>query len=291
MISNARMAKIISRNSIYHQGEAPLRLNEFFPKHPVFTVEELADFLAARGSGNPWTRKALLAYHQKRGRILRVRRGLYVVVPPGVSPEACPVDPYLVATKMADDAVLAYHTALEFHGKAYSVHERFVYLTGRASRPVTFRSYRFRGVLFPRALRRKRQEEFGVVVADRAGVSVRVTNLERTLVDVLDRPDLGGGWEETWRSLESIEFLDLEQVVKYALLLGNATTVAKVGLFLEQHREALMVEEAYLRRLRRRRPRQPHYLVSGRRRPGRFVAAWNLVVPVEVLERSWGEVT
>ena len=32
------------------------------------------------------------------------------------------VDPYLVAAKMTEDAVLAYHTALEFHGRAYSVH-------------------------------------------------------------------------------------------------------------------------------------------------------------------------
>ena len=49
------------------------------------------------------------------------------------------------------------------------------------------------------------------------------TSLERTLVDVLDRPDLTGSWEEIWRSLESIEFFDIEQIVEYVLLLENAT--------------------------------------------------------------------
>jgi hypothetical protein len=39
-------------------------------------------------------------------------------------------------------------------------------------------------------------------------------------VDVLDRPRLSGGWEEVWRSLETIPFLDLDQVVQYALLLA-----------------------------------------------------------------------
>ena len=86
---------------------------------------------------------------------------------------------------------------------------------------------------------------------------LRVTNLERTLVDVLDRPGLSGSWEEIWRSLESVEFFDLDKVVEYALLLGNATTAAKVGFFLEQHRETLMVEDRHLKELQVP-ARQPH---------------------------------
>ena len=109
-------------------------------------------------------------------------------------------------------------------------------------------------------------------------------------MDVLDRPDLGGEWEEIWRSLESVEFFDLDKVVEYALLLSNSTTVAKVGFFLEQHREALMVSEEHLRSLGRHRPRQPHYLELTRKRSGRLVTTWNLVVPNELLERSWSEV-
>lgn len=31
-------------------------------------------------------------------------------------------------------------------------------------------------------------------------MELRVASLERTLVDVLDRPDLAGSWEEVWRS-------------------------------------------------------------------------------------------
>lgn len=267
-----------------------MKLNKFFSTHPVFTVSELDKFLAQQGSRNHWTRKALLAHHRKQGRILPVRRGLYAVVPPGASPDTCPVDPYLLAARMTDDAVLGYHTALEFHGNAYSVYEQFFYLAERKSAPATFRSYRFRCVLFPRKLRAQGKMNFGVQVGERAGIPVRVTSLERTLVDVLDRPDLGGSWEEIWRSLESVEFFDLNRVVDYALLLGNATTVAKVGFFLDQHRDPLMVEEAHLRPLRDHRPRNPHYLSRGARKPGHFIPDWNLIVPAAVLERSWAEV-
>lgn len=126
---------------------------------------------------------------------------------------------------------------------------------------------------------------------DRSGMEVRVTSLERTMVDVLNRPDLSGGCEEIWRSLESVEFFDLDKVVEYALLLGNATTAAKVGFFLEQHREPLMVKEKYLKSLRSLRPRQPHYLDRDKRKSGRLVSGWNLVVPREVFERTWAEVS
>jgi predicted transcriptional regulator of viral defense system len=192
---------------------------------------------------------------------------------------------------MTRDAVLAYHTALEFHGKAYSIYERFFYLTGRKSLPVAFRSYQFRCILFPKALRTSGQESFEVKTGERAGLSVRATSLERTFVDLLDRPDLGGSWEEIWRSLESIEFFNLDKVVEYALLLGNATTAAKVGFFLEQHREDFMVDDSFLQALRDHRPQSPHYMVRRSRKPGRLVANWNLVVPQEILYRSWEDVT
>ena len=197
---------------------------------------------------------------------------------------------YLLAAKMAPDAVLGYHTALEFHGKAYSVYNRLHYLSARRSLPVMFRNYEIRRVSVPQPLLTKGKEMFGVLRHRRSGSELHVTDLERTLVDVLHRPDLTGSWEEIWRSLESVEFFDIEQVVKYVLLLENATTAAKVGFFLEQHREDLMVDDVHLKPLQKLRPRQPHYLERGNRKGCRWMKKWNLMVPDEILNQSWGEV-
>jgi predicted transcriptional regulator of viral defense system len=263
---------------------------DFFRSNPVFTrADFVASTAAAAGRGHR-TPDLLLAYYVGKGRLLRLRRSLYAVVEPGANRQTQSVDPFLVAAKLADDAVLAYHTALEFHGKAYSVHERLVYLTAKVVRPFQFRGQIFRGVPFPRALASHGQRLFDVKTLDRVGVGVRVTSLERSLVDVLARPDLGGGWEEVWRSLELVEFFDLDRVIEYALLLENATTAAKVGFFLDQHREALMVEDKHLQPLRERRPRSPHYLERRERSDSRLVAAWNLIVPERILRRAWREV-
>ena len=267
-----------------------MSLKQFFATHPVFTTEDLVEHRGRNNSESRWTRKAILAQYRKQGRLVLVRRGLYAVVPPGSNPETFTPDPYLLAAKITDDAVLAYHTALEIHAKAHSVFEEFYFLSHKPPKPTQLHSQLFRGVLFAKALRDKGREEYGVKIVDRSGLDVKVTGLERTLVDVLDRPDLGGGWEEIWRCLESVEFFDLGKVVEYVRLLDNATTAAKVGYFIDRHRQALMVDSQYLDRLKKLRPKQPHYLDRDSRGKGRLVSEWNLVVPDYVTDRGWEEV-
>jgi predicted transcriptional regulator of viral defense system len=260
---------------------------EFFDRNPVFTREE---FLALKeGTRSPLTSRNLLAHHTGTGRLLRVRRGLYATVPRGVEPAAARLDPYLLATKLAPDAVVAYHAALQFHGKAYSVSTRFTYLTVRRLRAFRFRDAEFVAVRCPAPLRVFPHMGGGVLDQPHAGGRVRVTTLERTLVDVLDAPQHGGGWEEVWRSLESVEFFDLDAVVEYTLKLDSSLTAARVGFFLDQHRQTLMVEDQHLGALRARAPAQPLYL-DRKREPGKLVRPWNLVVPERVLSRSWGAV-
>ncbi len=267
-----------------------MKHEKFLFRHPVFTGEELAAHLASRGEVGRRSQEAFLAYYTRVGRVIRVRRGLYAVVPAGTDPESYPVDPYLIAGKLTSDAALSHHTALEFHGRAYSVWNQLIYSASRPVESITFRLHGFRGVRFPETLRRAGMEHFDILGLECSGMRVRVASLERTLVDVLHRPDLSGGWEEIWRSLESVEFFNFDRVVEYVLLLGNATTAAKVGFFLEQRRKDLMVEERHLSPLRELRPRQPHYMDRNRKKPGCLVKDWNLVVPNEAFERSWAAV-
>ncbi|NLN02739.1 MAG: transcriptional regulator, partial [Lentisphaerae bacterium] len=102
-----------------------MKAQDIFLKQPVFTLADLRHSLDREHSCNKRSREALVSYHLRHGHLIRIRRGLFAVVPPGADPESYPVDPYLVAAKSADDAVLAYHTALEVHGKAHSVFERY----------------------------------------------------------------------------------------------------------------------------------------------------------------------
>jgi predicted transcriptional regulator of viral defense system len=161
---------------------------------------------------------------------------------------------------------------------------RFHYLTAARAQVFEFRGSEF----VPVRARSASLLDDGVVEQAHAGGVARVTTLERTLVDVLDVPRHCGGWEEIWRSLELVEFFDLDAVVALTIKRGSALTAARVGFFLEQHRELLMVEDRHLDALRAHAPAQPLYL-DRKREPGKVVRSWNLVVPERILERRWEE--
>lgn len=260
---------------------------DFFARNPVFRSEE---FCAWRRSSSPHriakANNALLAYHVQAGHLIHIRRGLYATVPPGFDSEVLSVDPYLLASKLTEDALIAYHSALQLQGRAYSLHQRFPFLTKHPIRPLEFRGIHFVAVSIPQALLSTGREHFATETHRHAGGIIRTTNLERTTVDLLARPNLGGGLEEVWRSLELIEFLDLDQVVEYTLMLNSATTAAKVGFFLESHQQTLMVEPQHLERLEQHTPRSPHYMLRNHRKHGSFVKRWNLFAPRVLVNSS-----
>lgn len=265
-----------------------MSLPDFFAQHPVFTREDLVCHLVAR-SGHlpkPRTVQALVRYHQKTGRILMVRRGLYATVPPGSTPDTVPVDAYLVGAQGCPGGVLAYHTALELHGLAHSTFESIQILVSSSVRGWRFRGVDYRPIRSRKALGQDALH-LGVEKLDRRGVDLRVTTPARTLVDVLDRPDLGGGWEEVWRSLETLRWVEADEVQAYLERLGNATTSALVGFFLEQHQETLPVNPSVLQALEPLRPQHKQYL--DRKRGGRLAKRWNLIVPEALWVSRWEE--
>ncbi len=261
----------------------------YIATHPVFRFDEFLAEHARDGRRQRTASVSSLRQHLAAGNLLRVRRGLYASVPRGVRPEEHQVDPYLVASKLADDAIVAYHAALQLLGKAHSLSHQITYLTRYRLRPFEFQGTRFIPVLAPAAVRAL--PDFGghIIEVPRHGGRVRVTDHERTAVDVMDSYEYGGGFEEIWRSLSSIEFFDIDAIIEYVRRLRAASTAARIGLFLEQHRERLMVEDRHIDALRALAPKQPRYF-DGRRSPGRLVAAWNLIVPEEILDGSWEEI-
>jgi len=153
---------------------------------------------------------------------------------------------------------------------------------------VRFRGEQFRSVNAPEKLLRAGKERFGTEKVERLGVKILTTGKERRLVEALEHSGYCGGFEETYRCLEKMPYLQHEIVLQYLALREQKNLFAMVGFFLEQHREDFHVEESLLQSLERHKPAQPLYWDRARK-GGILMKRWNLIVPRAAAERSWEE--
>ena len=100
----------------------------------------------------------------------------------------------------------------------------------------------------PKALAAAGKADYMTMSMDRQGVVIRVTAVERTVVDVLHRPELAGGVEEVLKSLDLVRYLDPAKVADYVELLDNRSLASVSGWWLEMRRGALGVTDDVLAR-------------------------------------------
>lgn len=266
-------------------------LRVFFAEHTIFTSDEFKAYLHSKGTTNSHTQAASLNYHLKQGHIVRIKRGLFASVSPLFEPVTMPIDPFVLAAKLAPDAILSHHTALELHGVAYSSYHVFTFLTQVGLKSFEFRGHTFKVIKPPKLLRAEEQEKVACEQQKRQGIVLTLTSLERTFVDVIDKPNLAGGWEEILLSFEMIAVMDIELLLQYTLLLNKVSLTSKVGYFLEYYQKIWGVSETQLKRLEQQASKSKIYLERTVRESGKLISRWNLVVPNAIIERIWDELS
>jgi len=141
--------------------------------------------------------------------------------------------------------------------------------------------FRWRGVLFratrsPIPLAKLGKETWAVQAADIHGILVPLTSIERSIVDAVARPGLGGGWEEIDQCVGSVSYLRADLIGEYLRLLGSSVLAARVGFLLERHAESLGLEAKQLDEIAEMRPKSKVYLDGRKRESGRLMKRWNL---------------
>lgn len=177
----------------------------------------------AQELGNVRSAQTLLMRYQKQGYVSKVRRGLYCVN--NIATHLPEANKFQVASAVTPTSYIAYHAAMEYHGLAHQV-----YYDVAVGGEQTFNAFEFDGNHF--AFHR---------IPVHIGVDnpitdshVRVTNVERTMVDCIDRIDLCGGWEELTNCLMSVQYLREEMLITILKAYDKIALYKKVGFLLEK---------------------------------------------------------
>jgi predicted transcriptional regulator of viral defense system len=203
------------------------QLNRAFPG--PFTP---ADAAAATNADRNRTGR-LLRQLADQGWISRLRRGLYTTVPlEAGDPKSWSADPWAIAAVALAPGYVGGWTALNHWDLTDQVFSTTVFVT---SRPVARRDHRI-GAARLELRHRSASALFGTRRVWRDGIPVPVSDRERTLIDCLDEPSLGGGLRHTTEALanyaESGE-TSWPRVLEYGDRLGNRTVFKRLGYIAE----------------------------------------------------------
>lgn len=195
----------------------------------------------------------------KQGLIRRVRKDLYVSV--SLETHQPTVNKFEIASRLSPTACVSHHAALEFYGYANQV---FYDLTFISQSKV--KAFDFDGVSY-------RQIFSGVSEGVSEQNGVRVTDLERSVLDCIDDVEKVCGLEELEACLDAIPSLNEGKLRQYLPLYGKAFLYQKTGYLLEKRKTDLKLSESFFD-FCRREVASPRYLEKG----SRLNKRWNLYV-------------
>lgn len=195
------------------------------------TVFRLHDVETITGQSPPSARSFVRKLVQ-RGIATRVKPGLYVLVPSELGREKTYLgNPYVLGRE-----IIYPHDYYVSHGSAMEIHRMTTHpqLAVTVSTPVLRRPLWVLGTEY-RFVRWRPDRAFGIEsVWVTKQDAVRVSNIERTVVDGLEKPRYCGGVVEVaaglWRRRGDI---DLRRLSAYAVELGVAAVCKRLGFMLE----------------------------------------------------------
>jgi predicted transcriptional regulator of viral defense system len=225
-----------------------------------------------RLTGNAGAANSLLSDYQKKGYISSVKRNLYVAQ--SMETGDAVASRYFIGSHITDEAYLTHHAAFEYHGLANQVYYE-VYVSG-AKR---FASFEFDDVTYRYVAPRL---EAGV--EDRPD-GVRVTDIERTVLDSIGDFEKIAGLEELLHCLELVPYLDEEKLLTYLEQYGKQVLYQKTGYLLSHLQKELRLSDQFFESCEKRIAKSVRYLYHGvEREPNVFDRRWRLLVPQNLMK-------
>jgi len=212
----------------------------------IFHFQEAAKILGGRAPASK-----VLSQLINNGVVTRLKSGTFCLVPFELGFEREYLgNPYAVARELALGSKGVEEEYYLSHGSAFDMHQivtqpqLIVYI----SSPKMMRSRTIQGTEF-RFVRCKAADIFGITEMwiDK-NEKVRVSDLERTLIDGLKQPNYCGGFSEVAKGFSiKHEMIDPQKLIDYALKLGVGAVNRRLGYIMELYQIGSRIYWDFLR--------------------------------------------
>ena len=195
----------------------------------TITPKEVASLLGLteqRGS-------IMLSYWNKQGWVKRIQRGLYIPIPIEASSKDISIeDPWLIAMRLFEPCYIGGWSAAEYWDLTEQIFNSIMVMT--VKRPNN-RNPNIDGTKF-KIKSISEEKIFGLKTEWKGKAKVQVSDPSRTIADMLNSPNIGGGIRPTrdvFKNYLKSEYKDIGLLVKYCKQLKSGTVFKRLGLFLE----------------------------------------------------------
>ena len=227
----------------------------------IFSKNELLKYFKNEKQLNNW-----LLNRIKSNKIKKVRNGLYV----SLDQAGCITSTkFEIASKITNDSYVSYHSALEYYGCANQVFNSVI-----VSSSSRFNNFEFESIDY---IGKVSKNYIDVVYTIQSGI--RISSLERTIVDCIDNINLAGGIEEVLNALEQTKFLNETKLLNILESYNQVLLYQKVGYILEQYKEQLNISDNFFSECKSKLTNQVKYFLKNEFKDIEYNPVWKLMAP------------
>ena len=206
----------------------------------------------------------------------KVRSNLYALIDPSTNDIYS--TKFEIAIKISDSSFVCYHSALEYYGIANQVFSNV--LVGSLTK---FNSFVFNDNEF--ICKHVKDIKF---VNNIVNEGIRVSSLEKTIIDCIDNIDLAGGIEEVLNALEQIKYVNENKLLEILKDINKMFLYQKIGFLFELYNNQLDLSNEFFDECKSHTSKKVNYFMQYEFKDTELNEKWNLIVPKNIKSRING---
>lgn len=236
-------------------------------KMNTFTMTDVCNLV-----GNKKTASSLVLRLVKKGLAKKIKNNLYTCI--NAADGSAVASRYHTACAINSTAYLSHHSAFEYFGVANQVFYE-MYVSSR----IRFSDFEFEGITYKFVASKINDG----IIAPKNTQGIRVTSMERTVVDSLKDYEKIGGLEELLNCITAIPYLNEKQLIIFLDAYDLQFLYQKTGFVLAHYKDMLQISDQFIHYCKSKIGKSTRYLTKN---DGRYCSEWKLVVPEGLFEMT-----